>query len=369
MKIDSETLSRRRDSRPDTGTHSRSRPTPAAHGHMLALVPVLKELEQLTRLDNWRNYGYIVIDWLSIAGAIAASIITGIWPVYILALVIIGSRMRALMNLVHQCSHAQLFLNRNTNNWIGRLLVAWPLGISISAYRTSHNDHHNLLWDSHGDPKISRYKRLGLFPKSPPMKAFIAKYIFFPRFVIHTPRNVVETIISTSESRTERFGRAAFWLAGLVLIMSLGMGKDLILYWLVPYVTTFQFIRFWSETAEHVGLDGSSPWTATRNWTSNILVRWLFAPRSDHWHLTHHLYPRVPHYRLSEAHRILMHIPDYADNAHICDGLFFRRRPDAASVVRDIVSPDALGDYKLTGIARRNLQTGHIRAARIQTHS
>jgi fatty acid desaturase len=334
---------------------------------MLSLAPVLKELERLTELDNWRNYGYIAADWLIIAGAIAAAVIlAGFWPAYILALIVVASRMRALMNLVHQCSHGQLFRNRNINKWVGRLLVAWPLGISVSVYRTAHENHHNLLWDPHGDPKIPRYRRLGLFPQNQGMGSFLVKYLVLPRFVLHIPRNIAETIHGAGESRTERFGRATYWLACVGLTVLLGIGKDLILYWLVPYVTTFQFIRFWAETAEHIGLDGSNPWSATRNWTGNTLVRWIFAPHSDHWHLTHHLYSGIPHYRLSEAHRIMMHVPEYADNAHICDGLFFQRRPDSPSVIRDIVSSDALSYYKLTGSAREDIQGGHIRAARIQ---
>jgi fatty acid desaturase len=335
-----------------TRTHSRSKPTPAARGHIPALAPVIDKLESLTGLDNWRNCVYIGIDWLVIAAVIAGSILSHAWPAYLVALFVIASRMRALMNLTHQCSHRQLFRNRLMNNWVGRLLVAWPLGINVSAYRDAHDDHHNLLWDKKGDPEVAHYEELGLLPPERRMKVFVLKYIVAPRFLLHVPQSILGVIMGKGESRREWFGKAGYWLAVWGIAILTGTIKELLLYWLIPYATTFHLIRFWSETAEHVGLDGSSPWTATRNWTSNIVVRWFLAPHSDHWHLVHHLYSGIPHYNLPQAHRILMHVPEYADNAHLCDGFFFSRRPDAASVIQDIVHPEALSKYKLTGDER-----------------
>jgi fatty acid desaturase len=51
----------------------------------------------------------------------------------------------------------------------------------------------------------------------------------------------------------------------------------------------------------------------------------------------HHLFPAIPHYRLREAHKILMQeVPEYAAGHH-CDGFFFPRRPEAPSVLQDIL--------------------------------
>src|SRR4051794_9923553 len=107
-----------------------SKPSPAAVGHITALTPVIARLQQLSRTDNWRNLFYLGQDWLVIVISVLVTELTAghafSWLVYGAALILIGSRMRALMNLTHQASHWQLFKDRAMNTWIGRLLVAWP---------------------------------------------------------------------------------------------------------------------------------------------------------------------------------------------------------------------------------------------------
>lgn len=322
---------------------SRSRPSLAARGHIPALQPVDAELDGLARVNNWRNGGYIAEDWLVIVAAAVGATATGGWPTYLIAMILIGSRMRALMNLVHQASHRQLFLSSRLNDWVGWLLVAWPLGVSVASYRSAHDTHHNLLWDEADDPKVERYKRYGLIKPAAQLYKFVATHLVLPALLRHSARNILAAIGSPGERR----GRALFW--GLILSAAIVTGtvQPLIMFWVVPFVTTFQIMRYWAEMAEHAGLESSSPWTATRNWTASLPVRWLLAPHSDHWHLAHHVCARIPHYRLAAAHRVLMHVPDYADRGHHCDGFLWPRRPDAPSVVGDMMHPEHLKRYKL----------------------
>jgi hypothetical protein len=214
------------------------------------------------------------------------------------------------------------------------------------------------LWDRVADPKVHRLVRLGLVEPESRRMAFIFKHVVGPMTLLHAPRNIVGTL----RTSTERLGRSVFVaLVGTATVL-LGAERELLLYWVLPYLTTFQVLRYWAEMAEHSGLASDRPWSATRNWTAALPIRWLLAPHSDHWHLVHHLYSRVPHYRLAEAHRILMRVPEYADEGHHCDGLMFAHRPDAPSVISDVMNPEAIGDYRAARVALGTCLTGLLRS-------
>ena len=288
-------------------------------------------LERLQRIDNVTNVLYLAADWLVIAGAVAVSVVADTVLALAAAVVLIGSRQRALMNLVHAASHGQLFANRAANRWCGRLLVAYPLAMSLEAYRRTHLAHHRHLWDEDRDPKTVRYAALGLLRAPRRVRRFLVRHVLGAVALLHVPFNVGSAVAP----RAERAGRLAFWAVVVAGSVAAGLGRELALYWALPYLTSFQVVRYWSETAEHAGLRSRDPWLATRNWTSSAPVRWLLAPHSDSYHLAHHLVPGVPHYRMRRLHVELMRIPEYAAG-HQCDGFVIPRRPEAPSVVQDI---------------------------------
>jgi fatty acid desaturase len=248
------------------------------------------------------------------------------------------------MNLVHQASHGQLFESRWLNRWIGRLFVGWPVLVSLAAYREEHYEHHVKLWKRGEDPKVDRLVAFGLVEADSRRLPFVWKHVVSPMTLRHAPRNIVGAVTGAGE----HLGRIVFVGVLAVAIVLLGLESEFLVYWLLPYVSTFQVMRYWAEMAEHSGLESDRPWSATRNWTAALPIRWLLAPHSDHWHLVHHLCSTVPHYRLAAAHRVLMRIPEYADEGHHCDGLFFAHRPDAPSVIGDVMHPAGIDDYRPT---------------------
>lgn len=346
MQDDSNSVTPRPDRRP------RCRRSAVGQGSHLAAIPssIRLDLATLRRTDNWRNLIYIGYDWIVIALAVTASkaIDDDVWNpvVYGLAVLVIGSRQRGLMNLVHEGSHRKLFRNRKMNDWVGRLFAAFPLLASLEAYVCSHCLHHGFLWDPKKDPKTVRYGQLGLIQVPARIGEFVGRHLVRPAFLTHVPFNIRGTVSWEGEPKSERLARLGFWAIVLPVIVVSGLWPDVLLYWAVPYVTTFQVIRYYGEMAEHAGLKADNPWMATRNWNGSVLSRWLLAPHyDDTYHLVHHLFPAIPHYRLGKAHRLLMRVPEYAAGHH-CDGFFLRRRPDAPSVVRDILRPEDIVLYK-----------------------
>jgi fatty acid desaturase len=307
---------------------------------------ILEQLNALEGKDNWHNLYFIASDWLTIVAAILITVAFKTNPiVYILSIIVIGSRQRALMNLLHEASHKKLFKNRFMNDWIGRIFTSYPMGASFTAYQANHYIHHGFLWDVDKDPKTQRYTTLGLVrPPSNPF-AFFRRHILRPLLLAHVMYNIKSALSLKDERRDEspvRYGFLVLLIAG-VLISHQFWG--FLIFWLIPFCTSFQIIRYWNEMAEHAGLPDYNAWMATRNWNSSLVMRWLIAPHSDDlYHLTHHLFPLIPHYRLAAAHRLLMRVPQYA-GAHQCDGFFFPRRANAPSVIQDIRRPQDIAKY------------------------
>jgi fatty acid desaturase len=304
------------------------------------------QLLALERKDNWHNLFYIGSDWLVIVAAIALTLTLGMNPlIYILAVIVIGSRQRGLMNLLHEASHGKMFRNRTMNDWGGRFFTTYPMGASLSAYRVAHFIHHGWLWDEEKDPKTIRYQELGLVVPPSDRLTFFKRHILRPLLLAHVAHNIAAALSLKGERRSEtivRFGFLALVFAGVIIAHAL---PGFLLFWVVPFCTSFQIIRYWNEMAEHAGLPDYNAWMATRNWRSNLVMEWLLAPHSDDlYHLAHHLFPLIPHYRLAAAHRLLMQLPQYA-GAHHCDGFFFPRRADAPSVLQDIRRPQDIYKY------------------------
>lgn len=306
-------------------------------------------LEQLTALedkDNWHNLFFVGYDWIIIGVSIAITLVLKMNPiVYILAVLMIGSRQRALMNLLHEASHNKLFKNRILNDWIGRFFTSYPMGASFTAYQTNHYIHHGYLWDLSRDPKTQRYTTLGLVTPSSNGFLFFRHHILWPLLLGHVFHNIKSALSLKDERRDEspvRYGFLALLIIG-VLMTHMFMG--FLLFWLVPFCTSFQIVRYWNEMAEHAGLPDYNPWMGTRNWNSSPFMEWFLGSHSDDlYHLTHHLFPLIPHFRLKKAHQLLMQVPQYA-NAHQCDGFFFPRRRDAPSVIHDICHPNDIVRY------------------------
>jgi fatty acid desaturase len=82
------------------------------------------------------------------------------------------------------------------------------------------------------------------------------------------------------------------------------------LLWMLPMSTTLSLFTLWRQLAQH-GNAGGAKLTNTRNFAVGPLARLFFLPLGQHLHLAHHLFPRVPHYRLARLHTLLMECEEY----------------------------------------------------------
>jgi fatty acid desaturase len=302
---------------------------------------ITARLRRLQKRDDWHNALYLAVDYGVIAGAVVAAELTGSLLLYAIALVVIASRMRALNNLVHEASHKLLFRTVRLNRWAGMLLCAFPIGTSMHAYRRSHGRHHRMLGDPVFDPDRVRYRELGVEdlpkPRGWVVRRFLRMLTLYemPRYVVGTLRSFVHT---SETPRSETVGRWVFWGALAAALTALGGWTLFLLYWVVPFFTTFQVLRYVSEISEHGGLyDNEDPLDLARNSVPHPFVRAVLYPHNDNLHLVHHLFPGIPHFRLARAHRILQADADYA-GAHHCYGYFLRRRDGRPSTFAELTA-------------------------------
>jgi fatty acid desaturase len=98
--------------------------------------------------------------------------------------------------------------------------------------------------------------------------------------------------------------------------------------WVVPLETTFALCLVLRELAQH-GNAGPGRFTNTRVILAGRLVRWAVLPLGMDYHLPHHLFPLVPHYRLRALHDLLAETEEYRRDAAVAEGYFW---PPAGSV-------------------------------------
>ena len=211
----------------------------------------------------------LLFDWFIIFSSILISVTFNNILIYIVAIILIGSRMRAFDNLMHEACHRSLFTNKFWNKWIACLFVAFPVFTSYTAYCNSHFQHHRNLWDEENDPDTKRYRLVGLDKPQKSTKMFVKNHIVKVLLLFHVPKYIVGTVsanLYTKEvPKSEIWVRNIFWIAIITSSVIFNFWLYLILYWLIPILTTFQVIRYWAEMAEHSGLNNESELTASRN--------------------------------------------------------------------------------------------------------
>jgi fatty acid desaturase len=113
-----------------------------------------------------------------------------------------------------------------------------------------------------------------------------------------------------------------------------------IVLWLVPLFTSFAFFMFLRQTVQHG--NGDRGWlTNTRVFLVNRFINFAVFPMGQEYHLPHHLYATVPHYRLRALHELLLSYPEYRSQAVEVHGYFLpSERPPTHPTVLDVLGPD-----------------------------
>jgi fatty acid desaturase len=121
-----------------------------------------------------------------------------------------------------------------------------------------------------------------------------------------------------------------------------------LLLWIVPLFTSYAFFMLLRQFVQH-GNGDRGMLTNTRVFFVGRLITFCVFPIGQRYHLPHHLYSTVPHYRLRKLHELLLKNPEYRQQAVIVEGYFLpphtpATRPTVVDVLGPAYAPRPIGD-------------------------
>lgn len=268
-------------------------------------------LERYRRREAW----LIVAAYL---GLIFAAILLGtylltlalsVWTVAAMAAtaLFIGTRLRGINNIVHECSHATFAEERSDNVAIGRFCTA-ILMKCFRKYRDDHLSHHAHNGDYEHDAEFGLIEKFGLHDPISPRT--VLRHVIVPLTGRHLPLYTGITL-SAEDGRAYQVLKLLL-LAAMAVFLLLNPLAALV-FVILPLFYIYPTLNFWTDCLDHAGLVGAKDEIeASRNVLAPTLVRLLFFPRNDSYHLVHHLFPQIPARHLHLAHQELSRDPSYS---------------------------------------------------------
>lgn len=122
------------------------------------------------------------------------------------------------------------------------------------------------------------------------------------------------------------------WITALETVLAVSMfvtgyewGVYFWLLWMLPLFTSFPYYMLLRDLYQHANADDGKL-TNSRVIFCNPIIRWAMFIYGQDIHLTHHLYPAVPHYNLRKLHVLLTEKnEEYAEHVVECHGMFWNQ--------------------------------------------
>ena len=285
---------------------------------------IMSRLRPLNACDNYHGIFSVLHDWFIVFGCI----IVNNWLMkynfylgllfYIVSLLAIAGRMRGLSSLLHESTHRALAKWKLLNDILGSVLSGWCVLQSWTGYHYQHVVlHHPHLGDADKDPDYKQFLQTGLYDEGT-TRADVIDYLTnipSPRStVLYVQYLIKDRIFPKSEKGFETVLRISFWAAVVIALYETGNMKNFLIYWVIPMLTTANWIGNIAEILEHFPLlryKGADELHSSRNKFCGTIGDFLFNPHGDEYHLLHHLFGRIPHWNYKKAHDILMEDENY----------------------------------------------------------
>lgn len=289
-----------------------------------------QKLKPLFKPKPIKHAGAMVFDWLIILGTIYFTTLYFHVFSYLLAVIIIGARMHAIAVLMHDATHYRFLKNRKWNDLITNYTTMYPLFLTIEDYRRNHLAHHqNLNTDEDPDWVSKLGRREFTFPKSKQEFLFtLSTYLvlyqgvkdaiwFVQRF------GMLKGNKDNAAQKPSKLPKLLFYVLLIVGLSWFGLWATFLLFWVVPYFSTFLMFQYIRSVSEHFGeMENEHLLNASRTVKTNFLEKFLIAPHNVGYHIEHHLYPAVPFYNLPKLHDLLMENNDFKEKSHLTNGYF-----------------------------------------------
>lgn len=208
---------------------------------------------------------------------------------------------------MHEATHRNIWgrtaRSRRLEDVIG-MLCSIPTGIEFASHRASHMRHHAHTNDPVRDPDHFTEGRLRELPVK--FYGMTMLYAFLPFFALIPPLRVLlppvlrDKLAGREGSKAEGKAQLRFWLLSTVVLVACfatGHGLEALALWWVPARLQMWWLMFIFAWYPHHPAKETTRYRHTRVATfpgSGIVIR------GHDYHAIHHLYPRVPHYRLKK---------------------------------------------------------------------
>ena len=262
-------------------------------------------MKKHSRLMSWLIVGLYVLQ-IVCAIAIGHYILQGgvsVWGGFGVAglMLFVATRLRGLNNIIHECSHATFSENRSDNTTIGRICASLLFN-SFDAYRHEHLSHHAHLGDYEQDLDLQGIKNLGLH--DPLTIGVVLRHLYTPLLLRHLPYYLSLNLTARDGFFFQVF---QYGLVALVTFITAMAPLTGLLMIIVPFVFIFSALNYWADCMDHAGLvPTDEELEGSRNILAPPVIRWLFFPRNDCFHLVHHLFPHIPARHLEMSHNALL---------------------------------------------------------------
>lgn len=294
-------------------------------------------LKKLSELQTRKTVIAILFDWALIVGAA----MTSEWArnpwVYLLAIAIIGGRMHAFGALIHEFAHYRVIRNKTLSDYIGNIVVGWPIFFTIGGYRLNHLAHHRYLnTDQDPDWTAKVGTRKFTFPQEKrTMVRSLLEYLVVVGTIADLSVIVPRLSKKGTATRAEKYARLGFYAALATVLTVFGAWMLFLKYWIVPFLTFFFLFLYVRSVAEHFGsLEYEDEITGTRTVIPHHWEKLFFSPHNVGYHLEHHLYPNVPYYNLPALHDELMKDDEFRARGRITKGY-------TTGLMRECLLPEA----------------------------
>jgi fatty acid desaturase len=277
-----------------------------------------EQLAELRRLNPLRGIGAIVWtwSWIALAWALYA------WRPGVLTFavgwVIVSSRHLALAILMHEAAHCLIVRSKRYNDLLGNWLTAYPIMLQTGIYRAIHMQHHRATWTDADPDKslatpfpITRRSLLRKIARDLSGRTGYQRYRMIARLSAGLSPNGSGWEGKSVWLALRDFAKnqRGFLITNAVLLGALslaGVPEAFLLLWWLPALTGYSLVLRLRSIAEHaVVSDPNDELRQTRTTLAPFWLRFLIAPHHVNYHLEHHLFMFVPHYRLPRAHRLL----------------------------------------------------------------
>ena len=218
-------------------------------------------LKSLYQIHPLRHATQLVLNWLLILAAIYLSEVFFHPLAYGLAVLLIGNRMYALTILMHDAAHYRFLHHKKWNDLITNLTTMYWMFSNLDQYRANHYQHHQHL-NTEQDPdwfaKLGKQKYT--FPKSKTEFVLTSlSYLFLVHGLLDAIwffRRFEKFAHKVPTQAPQKWQKLLFYGLLVLLLTVLGGWKLFLLYWIVPYFSTFFMFQYIRSVAEHFGGTG-----------------------------------------------------------------------------------------------------------------